>query len=79
VYLDQEAVTKQIGRLAAFNFGFLSWQKTILQAAKLTFLGKIPLVAFELTPLLRLDASPVKLSINRHSFSQQIENEAVNE
>jgi len=42
-------------------------------AAKLTFLGKIPLLAFELTSLLRLDASILTLSINRHSFSQQIE------
>ena len=48
MYLDQEAVTKtdwQIG--AAFNFRLSIVTENDLQTAKLTFLGKIPLVAFE--------------------------------
>jgi hypothetical protein len=71
---DQEAATKQIGRLVPLSTSpFNRDSKPFLQAAKLTFLDKILLVTFELTSLLRLDASPLTLSINRHSFSQQIE------
>jgi hypothetical protein len=48
VYLDQEAVTKQIGRLEPLSTSaFYRDRKRFYKQQKLTFLGKIPLVAFE--------------------------------
>jgi hypothetical protein len=58
VYLDQEAVTNRLADWSRFQLRLSIVTENDLQAAKLTFLGKIPLVAFELTSLLRLMPLP---------------------
>jgi hypothetical protein len=73
VYLDQEAVTKQIGRLEPLSTSAFYRERKRFTSSKGNISRQNSTGCVELTSSLQLDASPLTPSINRHSFSQQIE------